>query len=311
MRYVPNLIPEKSKVLKEYFKGNVHTKKTSNSFQLFLSWLGGILFLLFALSTLKHPLLTLILGFIGFVLIPPGHNYMEKKFRFCFTTKIKTILTCGLFLFSIPILGHYNDIDKKEAQQLKLKKENEEKLRLIAERKEQIRNDSLIFYINASSKLADNHKTNEASKKLEKANSFAKLPVDHEKIIVEKNKISSIKTFDLVDSKKYNLAIPLLNELILKEGSNPKLFYNRAVCYSKTGRIKDAVKDCKTAINLGDKTAEKLYDKINPIKRRIAYYVTRCCDGSTSNATGRGACSHHGGVCNWSEPVYEEYRKYE
>jgi hypothetical protein len=24
-----------------------------------------------------------------------------------------------------------------------------------------------------------------------------------------------------------------------------------------------------------------------------------CCDGSRSGATGRGACSHHGGVCRW------------
>ncbi|HKB45746.1 MAG TPA: hypothetical protein VKC90_15215, partial [Chitinophagaceae bacterium] len=24
-----------------------------------------------------------------------------------------------------------------------------------------------------------------------------------------------------------------------------------------------------------------------------------CCDGSRSYATGRGACSHHGGVCKW------------
>jgi hypothetical protein len=24
-----------------------------------------------------------------------------------------------------------------------------------------------------------------------------------------------------------------------------------------------------------------------------------CCDGIRSNATGRGACSWHGGVCNW------------
>jgi uncharacterized lipoprotein YehR (DUF1307 family) len=25
----------------------------------------------------------------------------------------------------------------------------------------------------------------------------------------------------------------------------------------------------------------------------------KCCDGTTSSATGRGACSHHGGVCEW------------
>ena len=24
-----------------------------------------------------------------------------------------------------------------------------------------------------------------------------------------------------------------------------------------------------------------------------------CCDGTTSGATGRGACSRHGGVCQW------------
>lgn len=269
------------------------------------------IFLLFALISIKHPLVTLIFSFIGFTLIPPGHDWIETKFRFHFTTKIKSVLSCGLFLFSVSILGHYDTIDKKEAQELELKKQKEEKLRLIAQKKEQIRKDSLTFYINASLRLTDNHKTDQALKELDKANSFAKLPIDSEKISIEKNKISSIKTFDLVNSKKYNLALPLLNELILKDSNNPKLFYNRAICYSRTAKIKDAVNDCKTAIGLGDKNAEELYNKINPIKRRIAYYVTKCCDGSTSNATGRGACSHHGGVCDWSEPVYEEYRKYE
>ena len=31
-----------------------------------------------------------------------------------------------------------------------------------------------------------------------------------------------------------------------------------------------------------------------------------CCDGTTSSATGRGACSWHGGVCRW---IYD-YEKY-
>ncbi|CAD0009911.1 hypothetical protein [Flavobacterium chungangense] len=311
MRYIPNLIPEESKVLKDYFKGSVYHKKKSGSLQPFFRWIGGAIFILFALAYLKHPLLTILFGFIGFIIIPPGHSWIEKKFRFSFTTKIKSILGCGIFLFSVPILGHYDTVDKLEAQQLKLKKDKEEKVRLETQRREQIRNDSLVFYLDASSKLADNHKTSEALKKLEKANSFAKLPSDIDKIAIEKNKIASIKTFDLVKSKNYKLALPALNELISKEGNNPNLFYNRAICYSKTGKIKEAVYDCKTAMELGDKNAEKLYNKINPIKKRIAYYVTRCCDGTTSSATGRGACSHHGGVCNWSEPVYEEYRKYE
>ncbi len=39
-----------------------------------------------------------------------------------------------------------------------------------------------------------------------------------------------------------------------------------------------------------------------PVKEKEAYQVrvgAVCCDGSRSYATGRGACSHHGGVCQW------------
>lgn len=39
----------------------------------------------------------------------------------------------------------------------------------------------------------------------------------------------------------------------------------------------------------------------------IVEYRTLCNDGeySPSNAKGRGACSHHGGVANWNAPVYD------
>jgi hypothetical protein len=47
-----------------------------------------------------------------------------------------------------------------------------------------------------------------------------------------------------------------------------------------------------------------------PVVRQITYQKkkvnvstvrtgARCCDGTLSSATGRGACSHHGGVCEW------------
>lgn len=311
MRYVPNLIPEKAQVLKHYFKGDVRPAKKNNSFLLFLRWAGGIFFMLLALIFLKHPILALLFGFISFMILPPGHNWIEKKFRFCFTTKIKAVLGSILFLFSIPLLGHYNTIDKKEAHLLKLKTEQEEKLKAALQRKEKIRNDSLAFYIDASSQLANKHKTDDAVKQLNKAVLFVKLPTDKEKIVIEENKISTIRALDFVKYEKYKSALPLLDTLIIKDGSNSGLFYNRAICYSKTGKIREAVGDCNVAIKLGNEKANKLYNKINPIKKRISGYVTRCCDGSTSYSTGRGTCSHHGGVCNWSEPVYEEYRKYE
>ena len=40
--------------------------------------------------------------------------------------------------------------------------------------------------------------------------------------------------------------------------------------------------------------------------KQITGYCTLCSDGtySPSCATGRGACSHHGGVAQWNSPVY-------
>ncbi len=42
-------------------------------------------------------------------------------------------------------------------------------------------------------------------------------------------------------------------------------------------------------------------------------YCTLCRDGTYSPtcATGRGACSHHGGVAQWSAPIYNQVEYYE
>ncbi len=53
---------------------------------------------------------------------------------------------------------------------------------------------------------------------------------------------------------------------------------------------------------------ERVQDYKDPIKTEKVYYSTDvrvgawCNDGTYSNATGSGACSHHGGVAEW---VYE------
>jgi tetratricopeptide (TPR) repeat protein len=109
---------------------------------------------------------------------------------------------------------------------------------------------------------------------------------------------------------QYELAIVDYTNLIDRSVNYAENLYQRALCYQKQNEIQLAVNDLKEAIELGHEEAETLHEKINPERKRIAYYVTRCRDGSTSNASGRGACSHHGGVKNWNEPVYETYRKY-
>jgi hypothetical protein len=53
--------------------------------------------------------------------------------------------------------------------------------------------------------------------------------------------------------------------------------------------------------------AEKSHtESVTTYKQEVSGYCTLCVDGtySPSCATGRGACSHHGGVAQWSAPRY-------
>lgn len=311
MRYVPNLIPDSSKVLSDYFKGDIYRATKKKTLVDTIFWIIGVFFLIVALIFIKHPVMTLVFGLIGFILIPPGHRFLERKLQFRLTPKIKAITTLALFIGSIPFTSYYAHIDWQIAHQQKLADEKIIKEKAIADQKKQARKDSLTFYIQQSNQLAQNHKLDEANKQLQYAAAFASLPAEKEQVEKEKIGIAAIKTSDLVKAGKYQAALPEINNLLNSDPSNSELIYTRAICYSKTGRIQEAVNDLKPLMQAGNPDAEKLYNKINPIHKRIAYYVTRCCDGTTSSATGRGACSHHGGVCNWNDPVYEEYRKYE
>lgn len=311
MRYVPNLIPDSSKVLPEYFKGDIYKATKRKPLADIILWIIGVSFLIGALVSISHPVMTLIFGLIGFILIPPGHRFIERKLQFRLTPKIKTITTAALFIGAMPLTSHYAEIDKQIAYQQKLADEKAAKEKAIADQKEQARKDSLAFYIQQSDRLVKSHKLDEANKQLKYAAAFASLPTDNEQIEKEKFRIAAIKTSDLVKAGKYQAALPEINNLLNSDPSNSELLYNRAVCYSKSGKIQEAVNDLKPLIQAGNSDAEKLHDKINPLRKRVAYYVIRCCDGTTSSATGRGACSHHGGVCSWNDPVYEEYRKYE
>lgn len=310
MRYVPNLIPESSKVLPDYFKGNIYKATKENSLRDTIFWTLGVFFFIGALASLKHPLLFLFFALLGFILIPPGHKFLEEKFRFRLTPKIKAIAASALFVGSLPLSSYYNSIDEAAAYQQNLLDEKVAQEKAIADQKEQQRKDSLAFYISKSDQLIKSHKADEANKQLQYALAFASTPADKEQIEREQTNIASIKTFDLVKAGKYQVALTEINKLLQSDPNNSELIYNRAICYSKTGKIQEAVNDLEPLMSAGNTEAEKLHNKINPIKKRVSYYVTRCCDGTTSNSSGQGACSHHGGVCNWNEPVYEESRKY-
>lgn len=117
----------------------------------------------------------------------------------------------------------------------------------------------------------------------------------------EEPALNQLKAKFVFHNEEFDESLSIYSLLIENQFNLIETYYGRALCYEKLHRKQEAVNDLRAAIALGSVEANDLHKRINPLKRKIAYYVTRCCDGSTSNAKGRGACSHHGGVCNWND----------
>ncbi|WP_315822391.1 tetratricopeptide repeat protein [Paraflavitalea speifideaquila] len=195
-----------------------------------------------------------------------------------------------------PLMNKYTDLEKQAAVQQKIAASILDAEKAKADVQAQQRKDSFDYYIRKSNSLKDRRKTHEAVKQLDYAATFANGQFETDQIEKEKNEIKTTETINLVKAGKYKDALPVISTLLLTDPANSNLRYHQAMCYSKTGDVQEAVNTLKPLIQSGNPEAEKLHNKINPIRKRVAYYVTRCWDGSTSGANGSGACSHHGGV---------------
>jgi tetratricopeptide (TPR) repeat protein len=302
--YVPDLIPKEHRVLTDYFKRHANTPSTrSGKIWQTVSMVVAIIFFLAAIANVfNHFWLGLLLGLLGFIFLPNGQRWIEKKLQFQLSPKIKTGFSAALLIASGFASSHYAAVDKEIAYQKKLEAERKEQARIETERVEKARVDSLNFYLEKADKLSGKKQFKQAIDVYGLALNFAGK---------EKTDILSKKANCLVSSGKYEAAITEITSLLNAGQRNSELYLQRAICYTKGGKIENAVGDLQSSINMGNADAEKMHNKINPIRKRVVGYVTRCCDGSTSSARGRGACSHHGGVCNWNDPIYQEYRKYE
>lgn len=308
MKYLSKLIPEKSKVLSEYFKpkpgkGEVKPEKYKLLFSI-----AGALFAVFAFYFIKHLPLFMLLGFLAFISFPYGKEWIERKLVFKLTPSINIGAYLLFITLLIPLIIHYKAIDKEELRLAQIKEKAEQQAQQLAAIKEQARKDSLELFIKAAETAGTN--TENAKLQLQQASRF--LLTDSETVrytALERNIINTSAS-RYFKAKQYKKALKEYATLISFNKANPEAYYQRAYCYYKLGKVREAVADLNHSKDLGYELASTLYNKVNPLKRRISYYVTRCCDGSTSDAKGNGACSWHGGVCNWNDPVYEEYRKY-
>jgi len=104
---------------------------------------------------------------------------------------------------------------------------------------------------------------------------------------------------------KNKSAILEFKKAVKIEPQNDMFIYNLGVGYLNRGSKQRAKKHFKKAAELGHKDACKEYRELSA--RTRYYQESRCCDGSTSSATGRGACSHHGGVCRILNIPYKVY----
>lgn len=311
-KYIPNLIPENHRVLSEYF-----TQKPNNqdfgSFKV-LMWIVSIILFLFSIIALPVNYgFSFCLFLTTFLVCPLGHQFLEKKLKFTLTKylKVKAISIISIFTL-LTSFGYVNNLEaiRKNEFIAKIKQDKiEEEIRIknLLRKKEVAANekrrlDSLTFYTSQA-------EINRKSKKYAKAINYY-LKAQKYSTTISKNTISIGLANSYFENRNYKKAIENFNKL---QETDTEILYKKGICSKKIGNVSDAIRNFKQASDLGDRKSEKEYNQANPIIRHILYYQTVCCDGSysPSNAKGRGACSHHGGVCNWNKPIYEEHRKYE
>ncbi len=312
MRYVPDLIPANSKVLPEYFKGDSYDfKETDIKFKNF-TFVVAICLFITAFFFTKHIYITLLFILQSVFLLTSFQSWIERKFRFRLTRKIISVFSLTMLLGTIVIIYFVKSkdfiIEAQVAKELKIQQEKDRQEKIEADKKDLQRKDSL-NYIQEAASLTKSNKPEQAIAKLELAVKFSSTEQDRNELWKDRENIITPQALKLVKEGKYKQALLKLNELLSLDPKNSNLLYNRAICYSRVGNIQDAVDDCKIAIMIGNLDADKLFNQINPIRKKVIDYLTLCCDGSTSSTNGRGACSHHGGVCG-SKAIYELDRKY-
>ncbi|WP_419699460.1 hypothetical protein [Mucilaginibacter sp. NFX135] len=306
MPYQPDLIPKENSILPDYF--NVKKAKSQSAKQkasplaIFLS----IIFIGSGLLTYHYLMIAALLLFCGLSFTSGGKRWMERSGRFTLTPKIRFLFCSTLIILCLPLSAYYSQKDKNEAMALAAVKQRARAFSADSLNKENIRRDSLAVYLRDPYQQISMQSLN----RLKSVSRFTYSGDEKENLRKTINQLTLKLVNRLITAGKYEQAVPIIDNELEHGMGGTELLYQRAICNLKSGHTGLAIGDLDAAKNAGYKPAERLYNKVNPIRRRIAYYETLCADGSSSSATGRGACSWHGGVAEWNHPVYEEYRKY-
>ncbi len=309
-QYIPRLIPDRHRVLPDYFKESTPNQSISATTPGDLLWntLAAVAVVVSLVVFSLHPGFSLSLIVFAFFASSWGKHRIERALQFRFTPSLKTGVLGVLSLTSVLTGFQYQGRVEQAAEKERLVAVAEQKALAEAKQKETLRLDSLRTYL---TKADASLKQGAYAKAIGLYGKSAKFITANES--EGQRRLHEGLAAGYIRTKQYRSALQQYDELSRQSSLDGEQLYQRALCYQQVGRKTEALTDLHSASEAGYKPATKLYERLNPTLRKLLYYQTVCCDGSDSpsNAKGSGACSHHGGVCNWNKPIYETYRKYD
>jgi len=150
------------------------------------------------------------------------------------------------------------------------------------------------------------------SRSLDKKKDTTQEIVEEQKQLIKVDSTPYIykKAVEMNKKGKYQEAVELATQLMQSGNFSDSVRLCRAKSFAAMGKKADAVAEIQSIPNYNDiPEAKKIYNKVNPLRKKLVGYHTKCCDGSISYSTGRGTCSHHKGVCG-TEAEYNETREF-
>lgn len=306
MPFVPDLIPEDKRVLPEYFDPSRIEKTATGPKTPVMNTVLAVLLFGAGAWSYQHPGILVLLFFAGLICTGKGGRFVEKAGRFSLTNPVRAILFALLLVIYIPLYFYYDGQDQAQLAYARQKAKNAARYSADSLKADMLRKDSLQLYAGLAAKTAW-------------PRNFAQLNQMRRFVLTDDDRFQFRKLREKLDlaafgvlykQGDYQMALDTLTSALQVDSSNHQVLFYRALCYLKLRRVQLAVYDLYKAMNSGDKAAAGLYAKVNPARRHVVGHETLCGDGTTSDAAGSGACSHHGGVAEWNHPIYEISRKY-
>lgn len=306
MPYIPDLIPKESKIVPEYFAKQSQLlpkcKAAGNTGQVLL----GLLFLAVAVFNIRYVGFALLFALLAVSCTGAGKRWLESAGRFSLAGAARLVIYGIMFLVSVPVFLTYKHQDEVDAAERVVAHQQALQFTADSLKADSGRQRELFALLTQANKATPDS----GLRVLARTDGLVKTEAEKDSVNVIFQDLQLQLVQKGLANKNYQGALAAVQKLLDGGSRRPELWFYRARCYIGLKNVQLAVSDLDSARALSYKPAERLYDQVNPLKRHITGYTTICNDGSTSSATGRGACSWHGGVAEWNHPIYETYRKY-